>query len=93
MKALDIPAGQGAAGKVGTRPVAVYNTGKGLTVLENICTHMKCQTQWNSAERSWDCPCHGSRYHPEGGVLQGPAKRPLPALEYHLENDEIVLEE
>ncbi len=34
---------------------------------------------WNAAERTWDCPCHGSRYGPDGAVLQGPAVRPLGA--------------
>jgi Rieske Fe-S protein len=41
------------------------------------CTHMGCLLRFNRAERSWDCPCHGSRFDVDGAVLEGPAQRPL----------------
>lgn len=91
IKASDISAGQGVIGEIQGRPVAIYNSGEGLTVLENVCTHMGCETGWNAFEQTWDCPCHGSRYHADGSLLRGPATSPLPKLDHRVENDEILL--
>jgi len=54
--------------------VAAYRDDKGLLHLRDAsCTHLKCIVDWNSTEKSWDCPCHGSRFDAEGRVLNGPA--------------------
>lgn len=58
--------------------VALYKNRNGeLHALSPVCTHAKCIVQWNNIEKSWDCPCHGSRYDVEGMVLNGPADKPL----------------
>ena len=49
-----------------------------MHVMSARCTHLGCTVAWNSAERSFDCPCHGSRYALTGEVINGPATRALP---------------
>lgn len=51
-----------------------------LCVHSAVCTHLMCIVQWNHAEQTWDCPCHGSRFAVDGSVLEGPAYRPLPEI-------------
>ncbi len=62
--------------------VACHRRDDGTLVKVNAaCTHMGCLVRWNEAERSWDCPCHGSRFTPEGLVIGGPAEAPLTPIE------------
>jgi Rieske Fe-S protein len=54
--------------------VAVSRDERGeLHAVSPICTHLGCDVAWNRAEKSWDCPCHGSRFSPDGKVINGPA--------------------
>ena len=48
-----------------------------LHVVSAVCPHMKCIVHWNNAEKTWDCPCHGSRFSYEGKVIEGPARSNL----------------
>jgi glycine/D-amino acid oxidase-like deaminating enzyme/nitrite reductase/ring-hydroxylating ferredoxin subunit len=71
---------RGKAGIVrrGAGKAAAYRDEDGkLHVVSAVCTHLGCQVKWNEAERSWDCPCHGSRFHYTGRVIQGPAVKDL----------------
>ncbi|OAH12229.1 FAD-dependent oxidoreductase [Streptomyces jeddahensis] len=74
----DIAPGSGAVVQHGGRRSAVYRDEDGaLHAVSARCTHLGCIVGFNSAERSWDCPCHGSRFSVDGEVLEGPANRPL----------------
>lgn len=75
----DLAPGQAAVLRVGARHLACYRDEEGaLHVLSARCTHLGCLVSWNPGERSWDCPCHASRFDHTGAVLEGPAVRPLP---------------
>ncbi|HUR80728.1 MAG TPA: FAD-dependent oxidoreductase, partial [Thermoanaerobaculia bacterium] len=77
----EVSAGEGKIIKVEGRKIAAYRDEHGaLHCLSPICTHLKCDVAWNAAERTWDCPCHGSRFAPTGEVLNGPAHEPLARL-------------
>jgi glycine/D-amino acid oxidase-like deaminating enzyme/nitrite reductase/ring-hydroxylating ferredoxin subunit len=78
----EIPPGSGALIRRGLHKIACYRDDKG-TVHERsaVCTHLKCIVDWNSMEKSWDCPCHGSRFDPYGKVLNGPAISDLEPVE------------
>jgi glycine/D-amino acid oxidase-like deaminating enzyme/nitrite reductase/ring-hydroxylating ferredoxin subunit len=70
----DIKPGEGAVIRRGVHKVAVYRDPDGRVIEKSaVCTHLKCIVEWNGTEKSWDCPCHGSRFAPTGEVLNGPA--------------------
>jgi nitrite reductase/ring-hydroxylating ferredoxin subunit len=78
----DIPRGEGRVVRHGLHKVAAYCDEDGAMHIHSaLCTHLKCVVQWNSAEKSWDCPCHGSRFDPYGKVLNGPAITDLEPVE------------
>lgn len=73
-----IPSGQGAILRSGAKKLAIYRDELSqLHVCSAQCTHLGCVVGWNQAEKSWDCPCHASRFDVDGQVLHGPASRPL----------------
>jgi glycine/D-amino acid oxidase-like deaminating enzyme/nitrite reductase/ring-hydroxylating ferredoxin subunit len=75
----DLGRGEGAIVTAGGSKVAGYRDEEGsLHAVSTRCTHLHCQVNWNGAERTWDCPCHGSRFSVDGEVLNGPAVKPLP---------------
>jgi glycine/D-amino acid oxidase-like deaminating enzyme/nitrite reductase/ring-hydroxylating ferredoxin subunit len=69
-----VPQGEGKLVTVDGKKVAAYrDEGGTIHAVSATCTHLGCIVNWNSAEKSWDCPCHGARFSCEGEVLHGPA--------------------
>jgi Rieske Fe-S protein len=78
----DLAPGEGKVLSRHGRQVAVSKDEAGVVhALSARCTHLGCIVSWNDAERSWDCPCHGSRFAPDGTVIEGPAVDDLEARE------------
>lgn len=74
----DIGPGEGRAMRTDLGHVAVSRTRDGETHINNAhCTHMRCGVEFNEAEETWDCPCHGSRFLSDGSWLHGPTRRGL----------------
>jgi len=66
--------GEGQKVVFNKKEIAAYRDEEGkLYTLSPICRHLACTVNWNNAERTWDCPCHGSRYRYDGTVFHGPA--------------------
>jgi glycine/D-amino acid oxidase-like deaminating enzyme/nitrite reductase/ring-hydroxylating ferredoxin subunit len=77
---VEIPNGEGKAVEIDGHRMGVFRDDKGeLHTVDTTCTHMGCEVNWNAAEHSWDCPCHGSRFSIDGEVIEGPALEPLNA--------------
>ena len=75
---ITLKAGEGKVIQKDGLRMGVYKDDEGkLHIVDTTCTHMGCEVNWNSAEKSWDCPCHGSRFNVDGEVIEGPAVRNL----------------
>jgi glycine/D-amino acid oxidase-like deaminating enzyme/nitrite reductase/ring-hydroxylating ferredoxin subunit len=80
-RAMNLLEGEGRVVKIDAENVAVCKLEGGQThSVSATCTHMGCIVSWNSAEKSWDCPCHGSRFNYDGRVIQGPANKDLKTM-------------
>ncbi|WP_349408938.1 FAD-dependent oxidoreductase [Pseudalkalibacillus sp. SCS-8] len=74
----ELASDEGAVVKVKGKRAGAYKDKNGyLHLVDTTCTHLGCECEWNSGDRTWDCPCHGSRFSIDGSVIEGPADRPL----------------
>ena len=79
-----VPVGSGAVIRRGLHKVAVHRDEQGqLHELTATCPHLGCIVAWNDADKTWDCPCHGSRFDRIGKVLNGPANQDLARVDDH----------
>jgi Rieske Fe-S protein len=77
----DIAPGQGGVLVRGDEKVAAWRDDAGrLHAVSATCTHKGCTVTWNNADRTWDCPCHGSIFAADGSVIHGPARKPLASV-------------
>ncbi|WP_131781707.1 FAD-dependent oxidoreductase [Legionella gresilensis] len=72
-----IAEGEGKIVEINQEKFAVCRDNNELHMVSAVCTHMKCIVNWNRAEKTWDCPCHGSRFTKQGKVIEGPAMMDL----------------
>jgi glycine/D-amino acid oxidase-like deaminating enzyme/nitrite reductase/ring-hydroxylating ferredoxin subunit len=85
----EIAAGDGAVIRHHLHKIAVYRDAHGVArAFDATCPHLGCIVEWNSSEKSWDCPCHGSRFDTQGHVINGPAVSGLSAAELPNESAE-----
>jgi Rieske Fe-S protein len=78
----EIAPGKGAVIRRGLSKAAVYRDEQGVLHQRSaVCPHLGCLVAWNEAEKTWDCPCHGSRFDRQGRVINGPANRDLAPLD------------
>jgi len=78
----DLGLGEGSLVHANGTTLAAYRGPDGvLHCVSPTCTHLRCTVRWNDAEKSWDCPCHGSRFSVDGAILNGPATEPLERVE------------
>ena len=74
----DLAKDEGSVVQVNGRRAGAYRDIDGsLHIVDTTCTHMGCELSWNSGDRTWDCPCHGSRFNIDGEVISGPAEKSL----------------
>ena len=79
---LEIARDEGAIIRRGISKLAVFRDAHGtLHECSAVCPHLGCIVSWNSLEKTWDCPCHGSRFDGNGRVLSGPANCNLAGVE------------
>ena len=82
----DLAPGEARVVKYEGHKLAIYKDEQGkLYPLNSACTHIKCEVAWNNAEKTWDCPCHGSRFNYTGEMLTGPARKDLELIKLEKE--------
>lgn len=77
----DIQVNKGKVVNIKGESAAVFNDKGKIRTFSAACPHLGCEVVWNDGERTWDCPCHGSKFEADGKLKKGPAKRGLDKLD------------
>lgn len=81
----DLTKGEGAVISLKGERKGAYKDEEGnVYIVDTTCTHIGCEVEWNEGEKTWDCPCHGSRFSYTGEVVEGPAEKPLQKYDYKM---------
>ncbi len=80
-KKNDLPENEGKITEINGAKVALFNDAGTLKAFSPACPHMGCDVEWNNGEKTWDCPCHGSRFSAIGKLLHGPAEKGLDPID------------
>ena len=82
MELDDLKNGEGGIVEKNGKKIAAYKDEAGKTYsFSPVCKHLGCIVEWNGKEKTWDCPCHGSRYKYDGTLIHGPAKKDLEKMD------------
>lgn len=82
---MNLKPNEGKVIKQKGKSIAIYKDKSDKThAVSATCTHMGCTVGWNNKDKTWDCPCHGSRFDKNGKVIHGPAIKDLPDVSLDL---------
>ena len=83
---IEVNKGEGKVVIINNKKYGAYRDEEGkLHIVDTTCTHVGCECRWNDAEKTWDCPCHGSRFNIDGNIIEGPAHNPLNKENHRIE--------
>lgn len=82
---------EGTIIEVSGKRIGVINVNGEVSGLSLVCKHRGCEVEFNADEKTWDCPCHGSRYNLDGSLMKGPAKSGLDSVMIKIESGKVEL--
>lgn len=85
----DLQNNEGKVIEVNGKRIGIVKIDGKLKGLSLICKHRGCEVEWNGSDKTWDCPCHGSRYELDGSLKRGPAESDLDSIVIKARNNQV----